>query len=66
VVVHSIDRLARNLDDLHKIVKDLTDEGVTIEFLKEPDGIAPGSYALSVMTPVSAILAYPNDFPRRS
>ncbi|MDP2193936.1 MAG: recombinase family protein [Alphaproteobacteria bacterium] len=35
VVVHSMDRLARNLDDLRKIVKTLTKKGVCIEFVKE-------------------------------
>src|SRR2546421_9362426 len=35
VVVHSMDRLARNLDDLRRIVQTLTDKGVRIEFLKE-------------------------------
>lgn len=33
--VASMDRLARNLDDLRRIVKDLTDRGVRIEFIKE-------------------------------
>lgn len=35
VTVHSMDRLARNLDDLRKIVKELTSKGVRIEFIKE-------------------------------
>jgi DNA invertase Pin-like site-specific DNA recombinase len=35
VVVHSMDRLARNLDDLRQIVKELTARGVYIEFVKE-------------------------------
>lgn len=35
VIVHSMDRLARNLDDLRRIVKELTGRGVCIEFLKE-------------------------------
>ncbi|QJT08026.1 recombinase family protein [Oceanidesulfovibrio marinus] len=33
--VHSIDRLARNLSDLQKIVDDLTSRGVTVQFHKE-------------------------------
>jgi DNA invertase Pin-like site-specific DNA recombinase len=36
VVVHSMDRLARNLDDLRRIVQKLTRRGVRIEFVKEP------------------------------
>ena len=35
VVVHSMDRLARNLDDLRRIVQDLTQRGICIEFIKE-------------------------------
>ena len=35
VVVHSMDRLARNLDDLRRIVQTLTKRGVKIEFAKE-------------------------------
>jgi DNA invertase Pin-like site-specific DNA recombinase len=33
--VHSMDRLARNMVDLLSLVKQLTDKGVTIEFVKE-------------------------------
>lgn len=35
VVVHSMDRLARNLDDLRRVVHTLTRRGVRIEFVKE-------------------------------
>ena len=35
IIVHSMDRLARNLDDLRKIVRGLTDKKIKIEFLKE-------------------------------
>src|SRR3546814_6689033 len=35
VVVHSMDRLARNLDDLRRLVQSLTARGIRIEFLKE-------------------------------
>jgi DNA invertase Pin-like site-specific DNA recombinase len=35
VVVHSMDRLARNLDDLRRIVQNLTGRGVCVEFVKE-------------------------------
>jgi DNA invertase Pin-like site-specific DNA recombinase len=35
LVVHSMDRLARNLDDLRKVVTDLTSRGIVIEFVKE-------------------------------
>lgn len=35
LVVHSMDRLARNLIDLRQIVDDLTGRGVTLQFVKE-------------------------------
>src|SRR6478672_5364325 len=35
VVVHSMDRLARNLDDLRRLVATLTKRGIRIEFIKE-------------------------------
>ena len=35
VVVHSMDRLARNLDDLRRIVAKLTAKGVEVHFVKE-------------------------------
>jgi DNA invertase Pin-like site-specific DNA recombinase len=35
VVVHSMDRLARNLDDLRRIVRELAGRGVGVEFVKE-------------------------------
>jgi len=35
LVVHSMDRLCRNLDDLRRIVTDLTGRGVQVQFIKE-------------------------------
>lgn len=35
VIVHSMDRLARNLDDLRRLVRSLTCRGVRVEFVKE-------------------------------
>lgn len=35
VVIHSMDRLARNLDDLRSIVSSLTKQGILVEFVKE-------------------------------
>ena len=54
VVVHSLDRLARNLDDLRQIVRGLTDKGVRVEFVKEGlafsgDDSAMSRLLLSVM-----------------
>lgn len=54
LVVHSMDRLARNLDDLRRLVQGLTRRGVRVEFLKEnlafTDEDSPmGTLLLSVM-----------------
>lgn len=35
IVIHSVDRLARNLDDLREMVQILTNRGVRINFVKE-------------------------------
>ncbi len=54
VVVHSMDRLARNLDDLRDMVQTLTNRGVQVEFVKESlcftgDDSAMSNLLLSVM-----------------
>ena len=35
VLVHSMDRMARNLDDLRRLVRELTGRGVRVEFVSE-------------------------------
>jgi len=35
LVCHSMDRLARNLEDLRRVVRELTERGVAVEFVKE-------------------------------
>ena len=35
LIVSSMDRLARNLDDLRKLVSELTNRGVAVQFIKE-------------------------------
>jgi DNA invertase Pin-like site-specific DNA recombinase len=35
VIGHSMDRLACNLDDLRRIVRELTAKGVRVQFVKE-------------------------------
>ena len=54
VLVHSMDRLARNLDDLRSTVRTLTGRGVRVEFVKEQltytgDDTAMATLLLSVM-----------------
>ena len=54
VVVHSMDRLARNLDDLRKLVCQLTGKQVKVQFVKENlifsgDDSAMSTLLLSIM-----------------
>jgi DNA invertase Pin-like site-specific DNA recombinase len=35
LVTHSMDRLSRNLEDMRRLVRELTDRGVTVRFVKE-------------------------------
>lgn len=35
IIIHSMDRLARNLDDLRTLLRNLTSKGVDIQFCKE-------------------------------
>ncbi len=54
VLVHSMDRLARNLDDLRATVRGLTARGVRVQFVKEQlmftgDDTAMATLLLSVM-----------------
>jgi len=54
VLVHSMDRLARNLDDLRRTVRTLTGKGVRVEFVKEHltftgDDTAMATLLMSVM-----------------
>lgn len=54
VIVHSMDRLARNLDDLRRIVRELTAKGVQVQFVKEQltftgEDTAMATLLLSVM-----------------
>src|SRR3954453_13530957 len=35
LVVHSMDRLARNVEDMLRMVRELTSEGIAVEFIKE-------------------------------
>lgn len=46
VVVHSIDRLARNLADLESLIGQLNSKGVTVEFRKESLSFSGGSDAM--------------------
>ena len=49
VVVHSIDRLARNLADLELLIAQLTGKGVTVEFRKESLSFSGGADAMQTL-----------------
>lgn len=49
VVVHSMDRLARNLDDLRRIVRGLTERGIRVEFVKESLTFAGGDAPMATL-----------------
>jgi DNA invertase Pin-like site-specific DNA recombinase len=49
LVIHSMDRLARNLSDLLSLVKGLTDRGVAVEFVKEKQTFTGDDSPMSIM-----------------
>ena len=49
IVVHSMDRLARNLDDLRKLVLSLTKKGIRVSFLKESMTFSDDNSPLSLL-----------------
>ena len=49
VVVHSLDRLARNLNDLRRLVSEMTERGVRVEFVKEGLAFDGSDSAMSVL-----------------
>ncbi len=42
LVVHSMDRLARNVEDMLRLVRELNDKGVSVEFVKESMAFSAG------------------------
>ena len=49
VLVHSMDRLARNLDDLRRLVQSLTKKGVKVTFVKETMTFTGDDSSLSLL-----------------
>ena len=67
LVVHSLDRLGRNTEDLLRIVRELTAKGVTVEFVKnamtfKPDQKDP--MATLMLTMLAAFAAFERDLIR--
>ena len=66
VVVHSMDRLARNVDDLRRLVQELTGRGVQVEFLKEALTFAgeDAPMAQLMLTMLGAVAQFERDLIR--
>lgn len=66
VFVHSMDRLARNLGDLKKIVNHLIENGATVEFIKENLKFSKNNSAMSLLLlhVMGAFAEFENDFMR--
>ena len=64
IVVTKIDRLARSIIDLNKIVDDLTSQGVTIEFLSENMKFQGGNQSNSLQTLLFNVLGSFAQFER--
>ncbi len=43
LVVHSMDRLARNVEDMLRLVREMNDRGISVEFIKENMNFTAGS-----------------------
>jgi DNA invertase Pin-like site-specific DNA recombinase len=43
LVVHSMDRLARNVEDMLRLVREMNDRGVSVEFIKENMSFTAGT-----------------------
>ena len=64
VFVHSMDRLARNLEDLLQIVRTLTDKGVKINFLKENLSFDPDQAAAPMSKLILSVMGAVAEFER--
>ena len=64
VFVHSMDRLARNLEDLLQIVRMLTNKGVKISFLKENLSFDPDQAAAPMSKLILSVMGAVAEFER--
>jgi DNA invertase Pin-like site-specific DNA recombinase len=51
--IYSIDRLARNLSDLQELIKELTEKGVTVQFIKENQ-----TYSKDTSNPLNTVMLH--------
>lgn len=64
VIVHSMDRLARNLEDLLQIVRTLNKKGVKIRFLKEDLSFDPDRAAAPMSKLILSVMGAVAEFER--
>ena len=66
VVVHSMDRLARNVDDLRRLVQEMTAKGVRVRFVKESLTFAgeDSPMAQLMLTMLGAVAQFERDLIR--
>jgi len=66
VVVHSMDRLARNVDDLRQLVQTLTSDGIGVEFRKENLAFTGNDSSMShlMLTVLGAVAQFERDLIR--
>lgn len=66
VVVHSMDRLARNVDDLRRLVQTLTSQGISVEFRKENLAFTGNDSSMShlMLTVLGAVAQFERDLIR--
>src|SRR5690606_38946214 len=66
VVVHSMDRLARNVDDLRRLVQTLTSDGIGVEFRKENLTFTGNDSSMShlMLTVLGAVAQFERDLIR--
>lgn len=66
LVVHSLDRLARNLNDLRNTVLGLVDKGVTVEFVNEKMVFdkTPNSFGLLLLSMMGAFAEFERNLTR--
>ena len=62
---HSIDRLARNLDDLRRLVKELTARGVTVTFITENLTFEPNGKGSAMSAMLLSVMGALGEFERR-
>jgi DNA invertase Pin-like site-specific DNA recombinase len=67
LVVHSLDRLARNAEDLLRTVRELTEKGITVEFVKNRLTFAAGGsdpMSTLMLTMLAAFASFERDLIR--